>query len=435
MTLEMELKNPTDYFPYIGHDLNQEALLKHPLWKNVVGSLFSEKHITETDEKIVITGDAEVPLFREVIVYGVSEQRKITNDSFAVSAIVPRHRTLYDYGIGMPVHSRLINREVMILAGSNLFVAAYDTWLRHYGAFMFLREDTVLKRKGYPKVFLSIERYLQEVFPAYLNYQMFEGVGENKLKRDMIVYPEQEKNPITKKRNGGRTKTGKLRELSHIIFENFRKLTRESSTKLYISPVCVSFSKYPDATFIVHPVKHGGIVNDLRYVHEQNFTGSWYTKHALKHPEAKLEAIVRYGEPELFCGDDFKTFHDIVKYTKQLKRKIGLLESIFPTTLLFRALEEDKELPFTELENRARKLYDHYLELGINMEKVSVSPGNMMPIEEMADRAILTLNSNAPYMIYGLKTDVFIEKRAGRFVSLDENLQTWYANNLRHLDP
>ena len=435
MTSIMELKNPADYFPYIGHELNRRKLLKHPLWKNVIGSLFEEHHVVRRNDIIEIRGDAKVPLFNEVIVRGVREQERVAQDSFSVSAVVPRHRSLYDYGIGMPVHSTFINREVMILAGSNLFVAGYDTMLRHYGAFMFLREDRVLRKKGYPQVFLSIERYMQEVFPAYLNYQMFEGVGKKKLKRDMIVYPEQEKNPITKKRSGGRTKSGKLRELSPLIFEKFRELSRESRTKLYVSPVNVSFSKYPDAIFIVHPVKHGGIVEDMRYVHEQNFVGSWYTKYARKHPESKLDVVLNYGKPDLFCGEDFKSFRDIMKYTKELKRKIGLLESPFPTTLLYRALGKRTEMPLGRLEDEAKRLYHHYAELGINLEMVSDRPGVMTPVKALAESAILNLNSNAAYRIFGSKTDEFIRTESGRFISLDEKLQRWYANTVAHLDP
>ena len=43
MTLQIELKNPADYFPYITHELDQEKLVKHHLWKNVIGDLFREK--------------------------------------------------------------------------------------------------------------------------------------------------------------------------------------------------------------------------------------------------------------------------------------------------------------------------------------------------------------------------------------------------------
>jgi len=300
---------------------------------------------------------------------------------------------------------------------------------------MFLREDSFLKRQGYPKVYLSIKRYLEEVFPAYLHYQMFEGVGESKLKRDMIVYAEQEKHPVTKKRSGGRTKTGKLRELSPIIFDKLRQLTTESSTKLYISPVSVSFSKYPDATFIVHPVKHGGIVNELRYVHEQNFVASWYPHYSRKHTEAKLEVVVNYGEPELFSGEDYRTFRDVVQYTKGLKKRIGDLESIFPAVLLFRALGEKNEMSLHQLDDECKRLYNHYQNLGIYTAKVSDRAGKMMDIREIVDRAVTLLNSNSAYLIYGTNTDAFIECRSGRFVSLDPKLQEWYANTICHLDP
>ena len=54
---------------------------------------------------------------------------------------------------------------------------------------------------------------------------MVDGIGENKIKRDFIIYPGQEKDPVTKIRNGGRTKSGKLRKLNPIFFEKFRAIT------------------------------------------------------------------------------------------------------------------------------------------------------------------------------------------------------------------
>ncbi len=433
----MELENAVDYFPYIRHELNQEKLLKAKMWRNVIGSLFDEANMTDAGDQVTIRGDENVQLFRNVTINGVREQRKIAHAPFSVGAIVPRHRSLYDYGIGMPVHNRLINSEVMLLAGSNLFVAAYDTMLRHYGAMMFLRQDTVLKRKGYPRAFLSIERYLQEVFPAYLNAQMFEGVGASKLKRDIIVYPGHEKNPVTKKRSGGRSKTGRLRDLSPLIFETFRNLARDNTTRLYITPVNVSFSKYPDATFIAHPTKHRGFgfIEGLRYMHEQIFVDTAYPRYAHAHPEAKLDVIVNYGKPEHYRGENLRSFRDIFNYTKALKEKIGRLESIFPSTLLFRAMGDHVERSFSDLENSAKRLYDHYGQSGINVTKISVGPGKMRPIREMAEEMTESLNSNPPYRIFGSQTKEFVACRAGRFTTRDKKLQDWYANSIRHLDP
>jgi hypothetical protein len=432
-----ELKNAVDYFPYIGHELGKFRGKKGkegPLWQSVIGDLFADKHITDIDDEVHLLGDDGAPLFKEVIVKSIKAHRNIAADNTAVELIVPRHRSLYDYLIGMPVHSRLINRDVMLLAGNNLFVARYDVVLRKYGAVMFLREDAILKRKGRPKVYLTIKRYLQEVFPAYLQREMFQG-GKDKYKKDIIIYAGQERNPVTKKRAGGRTKTGHLRQLSPIFFSKFKYLTKKSPTRLYVTPVNLSFSKYPDAPYLVHPSLKKGISKGIRYLRQQNLVTKSYPGWAMRHPEAKLDVIVNYGKPELFQGENFKSGKDILEYTESVKNKIGRLETIFPCTLIFRSMDEDADISIAELEQRARRLYDRYEKLGISLDRVSAKAGTMLPAKELAELAVATLNSNPPLYIREQNTREFLKVKSGRLYSTDASLQRWYANNIRHLDP
>ena len=116
------------------------------------------------------------------------------------------------------------------------------------------------------------------------------------------------------------------------------------------------------------------------------------------------------------------------------KEKIGLLESIFPTTLLYRAMDNDSELSLLELENRAKKLFDRYYSLGVYLDKVSAREGEMTGIREIVDRAIVTINCNPFYRMFRLETREFLRAKSGRLFSLDPKLHQWYANNIRHLD-
>ena len=429
---ETELTNTADYFHYIGHQLDRDRLLKASLWRWIIGNLFND--ISPLNDGVLLRGDNRTPLFRNVIIHGLDAQKAVADNPGAVAALISRHRSLYDYGIGMPVHSQFLNQEVMIVAGSNLFVAAYESVLRQFGAVMFLRDDAVIKRRGYPPVPLSSDRYLNDVFPAYLKAQMFDGVGSEKIKHDLIIYPEQEKNPLTRKRDGGRTKTGKLRDLSPIFFAVFRQLTMESTTKLYITPVNVSFSSYPDAVFLTHPLKSRGLAYKLRYVHEQNFIASWYPRYALRHPTAKLEAVVNYGKPVHFSGEDFPTMRNLIRFGMTLKKQIGLLESVFPAIFLFRALDTRSDMGLAELGDRAKRLFDRYNEKNVNLEKISEKPGHLLPIGQLVDRAVADMNIHPRYRIFGLHTKELAQRKSGRFVSPDPKLQAWYANNLRHLD-
>jgi hypothetical protein len=429
-----EFTDPKDYFPYIGHELNHKKILKSPIWKNIVGNLMDEENISYHDDDARVYCKENRSVLKNVLVRNISAQRNIAEDIDSVNVIVPRHRSLFDYCLGMPAHFILINRAVMLVAGSNLFVARYDSILRYFGGMMFLREDAIIKRRGRTGVYLSIKRYIDEVLPAYLKREMFDGIGDLKLKHDMIVYPGQEKDSLTRKRKGGRSKSGKLRDLSPIFFILFRNLTAENGTKLFITPANISFSKYPDAIFLAHPTKWKGIFQNLRYLHEQNFTMGWYPKYTRRHTEARLDAVVNYGKPEQFCSGDFKTMRDIIDYSHRLKEKIGLLESIFPTTLLYRAMDNDSELSLPELENRAKKLFDRYCSLGVYLEKVSGREGEMAGIREIVDRAMSNLNCNPRYRMFHLETSEFLRAKSGRLFSLDPRLHQWYANNIRHLD-
>jgi hypothetical protein len=368
------------------------------------------------------------------VIKGIDPQLSIAKADDAVELVVPRHRSLFDYAVQQPVHNRLINPNVMFLAGHNLFIFTFGDFIRKYGAVMFLREDALIKKKGYPKAFLTQKRYINEVFPAYIKQEMFNGCGNNKIKTDMIIYAEQEKDPVTRKRSGGRTKTGKLRHISYIFFGKLKALTKESTTKLYVTPVNISYSKVPDAPYIVHPSRSKGIRKSLRYMLEQLFTYSYYPRYSHTHPEAKLEVVIHYGKPEILSQENFSCMRDLLRYTKRLKEKIGFLESIFPLSLLYHAMDNDSELSLAECEERMKKLFERYLSIGVDVEKVSDGKGKMMPAEEIVRKCVLTINSNPLFHVPHLKRNRFLSFSAGRVYSHDMKLQRWYGNTLHHLD-
>ncbi|MBI4977787.1 MAG: hypothetical protein HZC28_09905 [Spirochaetes bacterium] len=432
-----ELEKIEDYFPYIGHNLDKPGPLDtESLRKPIIETLFDKSVYIAEKDRLEMTNPGPKGIFASAVVRGITAQKKIAADPDAVEAIVPRHRTLYDYSLHMPLHAHFVTKEVMLLAGHNLFVGSYAELLRNYGGIVFVRNDAFLTRKGYPKAFISQQHYFKDVFPAYLKQEMIVGAGEKHVKRDFIFYPGQEKDPITKVRNGGRTKSGLLRALNPVFFEIFSRITREDSrTKFYITPVCISFSKYPDAPYIVHPSKHKGILKMLRYLDEQKFVYTRYVNYSNKHPEAKVDAVVSYGEPKLFSGNDFKSTRELVNFVSSVQHDIGRLESIFPLNLLFRAMNGEPDVAVAELQTRAQKLFEHYASLGINVEKVADAQGNMKPVSELIESSLRTINSNPGFNIGGVKTDHFLSSTSGRLYSHDAKLQQWYINLTKHLDP
>ncbi|MBN1697575.1 MAG: 1-acyl-sn-glycerol-3-phosphate acyltransferase [Spirochaetales bacterium] len=431
-----ELEKTEDYFPYIGHEIDQNFIPTTKPYIYLTGTIFEEEHISRVSEDILkLNGEGVDSLYSELVMKGIAPHIKLAQTNDAVELIVPRHRSLFDYAIQQPMHNKLINPNVMFLAGNNLFISGFGDFIRKYGAVMFLREDAVIKKKGYSKVFLTKKRYINEVFPAYMKQEMFNGSDGNSIKKDMIIYAEQEKNPATRTRSGGRTKTGKLRNISYIFFDKLKALTKISSTKLYVTPVNISYSKVPDAPYIVHPAKNGKIQKVIRYIREQHFTYFNYPRFSHTHHDAKLDIVVHYGKPEILNQDSFSSMRDLLRYAKQLKEKIGLLESIFPLTLLYRAMDEDDELSLAECEKRMQILYDRYTSISVDVEKVSQRQGEMMSVEEIIEKSMRGININPPFHIPGVKGNRFLTCRTGRIHSHDMNLQTWYGNTIRHLDP
>ena len=72
--------------------------------------------------------------------------------------------------------------------------------------------------------------------------------------------------------------------------------------------------------------------------------------------------------------------------------------------------------------------------MGINVENITDSQGNLLPSKDIIEKSIRSLNSNPSFMIPSLKRSDFLIFKSGRLISKDMKLQSWYANTIRHLD-
>lgn len=421
----MELERPEQYFPYIQHTLDAG---KDPLRlkENMIDRLFSRHQ--PGDRGLVYDGHSMV--YSRAVVRVPDLQHQIAADPDAVTVLVPRHRSLFDYAIHQPVHHDLVQPKIMIVVGHNLLVHRFDRSLRNFGGFMFLRDDAVLSRPGLPKVTLTKDRYLKEVFPAYLRDQMVERRGD---RHDLLVYLEYERDPKTGKSNAGRTKTGRLRRLNWSFLRVLHDVVEGSGVKLFLTPVNISFSKVPDVPFVVHPKRLKGVLKPLSYVHEQRFVFRHFPRYAERRPAAKIETTVTYGQPDEIGSLDFSSFRDIRAYATDLRRRIGLLETVYPGPLIFAAMDADAELPEATLAKRMQELFDRFRALDVDCGPVSDRGGNMLPFDEIFDAAAATMNNNPNFIILGPRTRRYLRKAGGRVLSADMSVQTWYRNSLAHL--
>ena len=420
----MELTKPEEYFPYIQHTLDQG---RDPLRlkENMIDRLFSQHY--DAPHGRVYTGHSMV--FSEVVCKIPAVHQSIAADPKAVQVLVPRHRSLFDYAINQPVHHDLINGKIMIVVGHNLLVHRFDSSLRNFGGFMFLRNDEFLQRPGLPRVWLTKDRYLKEVFPAYLRDQMVSGFDP---RHDLMVYLEYERDTRTGRSNAGRTKTGRLRKLNWSFLRVLHDLVADSDVRLFITPINVSFSKVPDTPFVVHPTKLKGVFKKLSYLHEQRFVFHYFPSYAERHPEGKIRATVTYGAPEAINDLDFSTFREIKEYADGLRARIGLLETVYPAAFLFAAMGNDTEVEIRVLDDRVKRLFALLRSKGVDCAPISDVDGGMLPTEAIVDLAALNLNTNPNFLFLGPRTRRYIKTEHGRVVSSDPPLQAWYANSLAH---
>ncbi len=420
----IEYESPEEYFPYITHNLDM-GKDKYKLKEQIINRLF-EVH-RQDGEYHHFTGESS--LFRDLIVKYKKEHTEITNDPKAVQVIVSRHKSLFDYIIHQPVHHDLINKDIIIVAGHNLFVHQFNDTLRFFGGFMFLRDDTLLKHKGLPDVFLSKNNYLKHVFPEYLNDQVFCPAGR---RHDMLVYLEYEKNRETGKSNSGRTKTGRLRELNWSFLKLLYELAHQNKINLYLTPVNVSFSKIPDAPYVVHPTKLEGSLKAIRYLTEQSFVFQRYAKFSDRHKKSKLDIVVNYGKPVCFSDVKLESFRDFRHFTEGFRKDIGKLEAIFPLVMIFKALDNDDAISEKKLKEKMDYLFEEFQEKGAEMFPVSDGRGNLRNKDEMIETALTLLNTNPSMYIMNYDQWHIITYKKGVLHCNDPLLKNWYQNMLNH---
>jgi|TARA_B100001971_G_C18263732_1_gene589629 hypothetical protein len=462
----------------------------------LMGDLFKKLSLVEFDEtkdRQVYHSDKSC-LFSRFEVEGITRYKEIVKDPDISVAWCPRHRFTGDY-IGMQpllvdcVYKSLdessesmegekqSHKYLMIPGGDNLFVRGFSTILKKFGTFMFLRKDKAfsLKKKDIEEInqnmplvkyfidkdgkrrmidseheenvgeletlladkkveqFLDERYYLTNVLPSYLEQQMFEGV--NGRTYDIMPFVEY-KIGVNGKVSTGRSKTGELGDMSPLFFKHlYRILQRHKGEKeLLIVPSNMSGSKYPDAlNFVGKPSFLLGLSRSLKYIMDSNYFWIRYPHYAEKHPEAKIEATVKFGEPISLSEFNKKSVVDDLPGI--LRKRIGLLETPYPVAVLCKLMEGESEVLYSVLNERFKPLLEYYQKLGIDVSKITSPNGNPLDAEDLTERVALTLNSNPRiYSKGGNYSKKIIEPRQFSVRSNNSDLQVWYANMLKHLE-
>ena len=125
---------------------------------------------------------------------------------------------------------------------------------------------------------------------------------------------------------------------------------------------------------------------------------------------------------------------DMLRFSNDIRDRIGKLESIFPVPFLCRAMDNESDVSQGVLWERMKRLFEHYMNGGIDVDKITDGHGNLLPFSNIVESSLRTMNANPPFYIKGIKHHALFTAPGDRVVVCDGKLQQWYANTLRHLD-
>jgi hypothetical protein len=258
-------------------------------------------------------------------------------------------------------------------------------------------------------------------------------IDGNGARHHMVLFPEFYTSDKGEFIGTGRTKTGELGEISSVFSRVFYKLCKGSDVNVYFIPANLSFSKYPDAPFICKDPVSSQIIKRINYLFELNYIFNKYPHFSEQNPDAKIDITVNYGKAVKLndlSPRQIKGTKDSDALVNLLREGIGQGETIYPSTLLYRALKGEKEVPFRELDSRVPVLVETYREQGIDVSNVEeYSP------RELAECAAVTLNTNPRLFSHRIhKSPGFLTLTRDSVISNNPTIQDWYSNMLAHFD-
>lgn len=457
-------KEAEKYFPYITHKLDHEKFKKikvvqradaRSVYDFLIGDMFEKESEAGQDSKTFDGGSSA--LFKSITVRGTEKLEEIVKNPKKVGVPSATHKSLSDTVIVPAVHYNMVNPEINVVVGDNLFIKVplfglnFDDMLRAVGGWVFLRKDRTLQMEGLPEVYLRNKDFMDYVLAPYLKKQMIEGVKakrqngiEDIVRHDLIMFPESEKNPLTHKQDGGRSKNGYLREVSPIIPLLLYAIQEDSDVELFLEPVDVACSKYIDILFLQPSSKIGKIgqkippIRRMKYALDLNYTFNRYPHAAENNPERKIDATITYGKAIPIPKEKqegMKSRYRIVKnLSEQVREEMSRSATIYPSAFIFRAMGNDWELAYSKLKERMNRLLEFYQEKGVNVSKISDEKGRLLPVKDMVEETAEHLNSNPFLFWHPIENWRILGLRHDGVVSYNRKIQNWYANNVRHLE-
>ena len=362
----MEVKIDT-YFKYIDHRLkNKSYRLEYALTSFISRRLFSSVEL--------IGLDALIQQRRAEAAHGAK----------TINIYIARHLSEFDW---QEIQRTLVGAGMMatVQAGDNLFIGPLDPLLRHHGAFKVFRDQAIifsehwlansiyktldrfwndpLFKKLFPIIGLkrrqpvTIEGTLgKDIYVAYMKHLIdVEG-------RDILIFPEYLKLP-EKKVKYGRSYSGKLLEFTPLIFKLLRDINKKTERRLQIVPVNASYERVvEDQSFrTLEKMKSNRIMKRFVYLADYFFN---YTHWIYQRRKGRV--VIKFGDPEpLRKSMDFK-----IRLHDDIRKKVGLLQTVFSTQIVGYAFHDKTVLSNAELVRRVEKTVTELKKIGADLRYV-----------------------------------------------------------------
>ena len=407
------------YFKYVDHRLkNKSYALEYRLATFISRRLFASVECIGLDS--------------------LAKQRRaeLARGTKTVNIYIARHLSEFDWQEIQRLCAS-VNMMAAVQAGDNLFIGPLDPLLRHHGAFKVFRDQACLYSDNW--LANSIYRYLdplwedpffKKVFslarmkrrkPVIIDPMMAKDIYTSYMKylidvegRDILIFPEYLKLP-DKKVKYGRSYSGKLLEFTPLIFKLLRDINKKTERRIQIVPVNASYERVvEDQSFkTLEKMKSNRYTRRFVYLTDYFFN---YT-HWLYQP-ARGRVVVKFGEPvPLKKTMDFKfRLHD------EIRKKVGQLQTVFPTQVVGYALGDNGDLRHTELLRRIEK----------TVHELKKTPADLRYVEKLSAEEII--KSTYEHFNVHPKRRFLVKNESSRTHHvLRQDVLSQYRNHILHL--
>lgn len=305
--------------------------------------------------------------------------------------IIQDHQSEYDWIISQIILSQA-GIDTAIYAGDNLFVGPLDPFLRACGGFMAIREDKDFYGEGWIKnAFGKISHQKpytvkKSELPKLMKAQFRKVLLEDN--DNLLFYPGTDINPHNPNdRKIGRSYSGRFGEIPDSLLRYFKSIfSSEELQDIVFVKSMVSYERVPeDMTFRSSKIDTS-VSKKLKYIYDMYYSFFKFPRNN-KLKDMKPRVVLSFDEPV-----------PSLEYTSRgsanrFRTEMGLLQHIYPSHVIFSAIDNQYKIRKNELETRVDEVIEQFEHAGLHTEALYDSAGIRLSVNDMLMRVEKLFNS------------------------------------------